>query len=69
MTDEQTVSVIEELRALERMARAARERLAAGQAVNGTSALYRIETRANDVARWVEGLRHVDHLRVAGGAR
>jgi hypothetical protein len=51
---EQAVCLIEEFRALEKLAHQARQRLAAGAALNGTAAFYKLETRANDARRFAE---------------
>lgn len=49
---EQTVNLLEEFREIERLANRARQALANGSAVSGTSALAKIENRANDARRW-----------------
>lgn len=47
-----TVDVLAELDELALMARKARRAIDAGEAVTGSSALARIEAKANDAARW-----------------
>lgn len=47
-----TVDLVGELQAIEQLARNARAAIANGEAVNGNSALGRIELRARDAARY-----------------
>lgn len=51
---EQAVNLLEEFRSIEKLAHNARHALANGGAVNGTSALAKIEARANDARRWAD---------------